>query len=284
MEQNRTNTMNDIEKAIRDRRSVRTFDGRALAAEDVEKLSAFARRIENPYEIPVEFKLLDAKKNGLSSPVIAGTEQYIGAKVKRMPHAEEAFGYSFEMLVLYAQSLGIGTTWIGGTMDRAAFEHAMALGADEMMPCASPLGYPAAKMSLRETMMRKGVKADTRFDFEKLFFDGDGHPLTAEKAGKLALPLELTRLAPSAVNKQPWRVFVSGGDAHFYEKKNRGFDGAATGDLQKVDIGIAMCHFALGARDAGLELRFSLSDPKLEAAGELEYIATWTVSGRNDNE
>lgn len=271
--------MNDIAKVIRERRSVRTFDGRALRSEDVGKLRDYMRNIENPYEIPVEFKLLDAKKDGLSSPVIAGTEQYIGAKVKRMPHAEEAFGYSFEMLVLCAQSLGVGTTWIGGTMDRAAFERAMALGADEMMPCASPLGYPAEKMSLRETMMRKGVKADTRFRFEELFFDADGTPLTKESAGGLLEPLELVRLAPSAVNKQPWRVFVSGNAAHFYEKKNKGFAAGATGDLQRVDVGIALCHFALGAREAGMELRLSLDDPKLAAADGMDYIASWLVTG-----
>lgn len=267
--------MDNIANVIRERRSVRTFNGRALRAEDVEKLNDYIRKIENPYEIPVEFKLLDAKKNGLSSPVIAGAEQYIGAKVKRMPHAEEAFGYSFEMMVLCAQSLGIGTTWIGGTMDRAAFEHAMALGADEMMPCASPLGYPAEKMSLREAMMRRGVKADTRFLFGELFFSTDGTPLTRERAGELAEALELVRLAPSAVNKQPWRVFADGNAAHFYEKKNKGFDAEKTGDLQKVDVGIALCHFALGAQEAGWELRFSLDDPKIAAAGDMEYVASW---------
>ena len=270
--------MKDIAEAVRRRRSVRTFDGRALGAEDAEKLGNFMRRIENPYEIPVEFKLLDTKKDGLSSPVIAGTEQYVGAKVKRMPHAEEAFGYSFEMLVLYAQTLGVGTTWIGGTMDRAAFERAMALEADEMMPCVSPLGYPAAKMSLRETMMRKGVKADARAEFGEVFLDGEGGPLTAERAGALAEPLELVRLAPSAVNKQPWRVVVAGNDAHFYEKKTRGYVSDATGDLQKADLGIALCHFALGAREAGLELRFSLNDPGLLDAPDTEYIATWSVA------
>ena len=35
----------------------------------------------------------------------------------------------------------------------------------EVMPCVSPLRYPAEKMSLRETMMRKGVMADSRLDF-----------------------------------------------------------------------------------------------------------------------
>lgn len=76
-----------------------------------------------------------------------------------MEHMEEAFGYSFEMLVLYAWSIGIGTVWIGGTMERSAFEEAMGLAQNERMPCMSPLGYTAKKMSLRENMMRKAVKA-----------------------------------------------------------------------------------------------------------------------------
>ena len=40
---------------------------------------------------------------------------------------EEDFGYSFERFGLYAQSIGIGTVRIGGTMDRAVFERAMVL-------------------------------------------------------------------------------------------------------------------------------------------------------------
>ncbi len=47
------------------------------------------------------------------------------------------------MFVLYAQSIGIGTTWLGGTMNRSAFEDAVELEADEIMPCASPLDMPA---------------------------------------------------------------------------------------------------------------------------------------------
>ena len=50
----------------------------------------------------------------MKCPVVSGTELYVGAKVKRAPHFEEAYGYSFELLVLYAQSLGVGTVWVGG--------------------------------------------------------------------------------------------------------------------------------------------------------------------------
>ncbi|MCQ2511898.1 MAG: nitroreductase family protein, partial [Lachnospiraceae bacterium] len=125
-----------------------------------------------------------------------------GGKIKNVPNASAAFGYAFEEFVLHAQSLGLGTVWIGGTMNRDAFEKAMELNEDEIMPCVSPLGYPAKKMSLRENMMRKAVKADKRMSFGELFFDASFDvPLQEEKAGKFAEPLEMLRLAPSAVNK-----------------------------------------------------------------------------------
>ena len=255
---------------IRHRRSVRTFDGTPLHPEDVEKLLRFADSIETPYDISVTWKLLSAKADGLSSPVIVGTDTYIAGKLRRQPHAEEAFGYAFEKLVLYAESLGIGTTWIAGTMDRPAFEKAMALIADEVMPCVSPLGYPAKRMSLRETMMRKGIKADSRIDFSELFFDGSfDKPLSENTPCKDAL--EMVRWAPSAVNKQPWRVVVDGKQAHFYEKKSKGYVDATGWDLQKVDLGIALYHFAY-AFDENVQL--SIADPSLSAPDGVEYVAT----------
>lgn len=269
---------NHIESLVRSRRSVRTYDGRELRAEDLEKLSAFMERIENPYGIPVSFALLDAKKEGLKCPVVTGTNLFVGGRVRRVPHAEEAFGYSFEKLVLYAQSLGIGTVWIGGTMDRAAFERAMALEEGERMPCVSPLGYPAEKLSLRESVMRKAVKADRRLPFETLFFHGSfASPLTEETAGRWAKALETVRLAPSAVNKQPWRAVAGENAVHFYLKHSKGFVNDAVGDMQKIDLGIALCHFALAAEEDGLALRFSTDDPMLETDADTEYIASYVL-------
>lgn len=135
----------NMTEMIRSRRSVRTFDGKALREKDAAGILAFADKVENPYELPIEWKLLDKKRDNLTVPVITGTDTYIAGKMRRAPHAEEAFGYTFEKVVLYAQSLGVGTTWIAGTMDRKAFEHAMRLSDDEVMPCVSPLGYPAEK-------------------------------------------------------------------------------------------------------------------------------------------
>lgn len=267
--------MHNIDALVRARRSVRTFEEKPVSQQDLEKLQAFMAQISNPYGLPVAFKLLDGKQQKLTCPVVVGTDLYVGAKMKKAPHHNEAFGYSFELLVLYAQSLGIGTVWVGGTMDRAAFENAMELAEDEVMPCMSPLGYPAQKMSLRETMMRKGVKADERMAFGEVFFDGTfDAPLTQERADKLCHALEMVRLAPSAVNKQPWRIVLTDKAAHFYLKRSKGFNGGDI-DMQKIDVGIAMCHFDLAAREAGFTPCFVQADPSIAARDGEEYIASY---------
>ena len=210
--------------------------------------------------------------------MIVGTDTYIAGKMRQVPHAEEAFGYAFEKIVLHAESMGIGTTWIAGTMNREAFERAMEVAGDEVMPCVSPLGYPARNMSLRETMMRKGVKADSRLDFETLFYNGSfDRPLTESAAGALRTALEAVRLAPSAVNKQPWRVVVCGDKAHFYEKRSRGYVSETGWDLQKVDIGIALCHFELAMAECGGDAAFEISDPGLPVPEGVQYIATFAL-------
>lgn len=271
--------MNNIAEIVRERRSVRTYDGRELSHEHKESLVSFMVNIENPYNLPVKFKLLSAKENGLVCPVVSGTDLYVGGKMKRSAFAEEAFGYSFEMLVLYAQSLGIGTVWLGGTMNRPAYEEAMHLDSDEMMPCASSLGYASQKMSVRETMMRKAIKANERLPFDKLFFDGSFKvSLTEEKAGRFLKPLEMVRLAPSAVNKQPWRVVVAENAAHFYLKRSKGFTVGSSLDMQKIDIGIALCHFALAAKENDLNIAFSVNDPKIETDSDTEYIASYAIA------
>ena len=262
---------------IRARRSVRPFSGEPLRESDAQKILAFAGTAENPYRQPIEWTLLKTEDTGLSSPVIVGEDTYIAGKMRRAPHAEEAFGYSFEKIVLYAQSLGVGTTWIAGTMDRSAFEKAVGLAPDEVMPCVSPLGYPAKKMSLRESMMRRGVKADSRLSFSDLFFDGSfNRPLTPENAGKWKEALEAVRLAPSAVNKQPWRAVVCGDRVHFYEKRSKA---RAEGewDIQKTDLGIALCHFELVMKEGGAPVYFSSEDPGLSVGADTVYIATFAA-------
>ena len=163
-------------------------------------------------------------------------------------------------------------------MDRAAFERAMKLGEDEVMPIVSPLGYPAARMSLRESMMRKGVKADVRLKFEELFFrDSFDTPLQEADASDLKDTLEMVQWAPSAVNKQPWRLVICGDTVHFYEKQSKGFVDGKGWDMQKIDMGIALCHFACGMEAQQRRVEFSLKDPGIPAPAGTVYIASYRI-------
>ncbi len=267
--------MSELFEIIKGRKSVRTFDEKPVSEEDRALLVQYMETISNPFDIPVRFVLLDAEEHGLSSPVIQGESLYVTGKVAKGPYADVAFGFSFEKLVLYAWSLGIGTTWIGGTMKRELFERAAGLEAGEMMPCISPLGYPAKKRSVRETMMRKGVRADSRLTSDKLFFNAAWDiPLHAEAGSDLDDLMEMVRWAPSAVNKQPWRVIALDGSFHFYEKKDKGYVNEKTGDLQKIDVGIALCHFVSGMEEKGKNPVVIIDNPGIAVPAGVDYIAT----------
>lgn len=265
-------------ETIMDRKSVRSYDGKGLTAEEIGKLEEFAKNIRTPFGIDAEYRILDGKEYGLTSPVLTGVDTYVAGKTEIKPLADISFGYGFEKLLLYAISLGLGTVWIAGTMNRDAFEKAMELKDNETMPCMSPLGHPAPKRSMRETLMRKGVKADLRYPYEMLFFEGDfSKPLSEAKYNELKECLETVRWAPSAVNKQPWRVVIDGDSIHFFEHHDKGYVQANGMDLQKVDLGIAVCHFdlALDEKSSGHEI--VIDDPGLVLPADTEYICTFKL-------
>ena len=268
----------DISEIIKMRRSVRTFNKKKLTDEDLAQIKELIREVKNPYNIPVEFRLLDPKEHGLKSKVLKGETLYLGAKIKRIPHFEEAFGYSFEAVVLFAQSLGVGTVWMASTMNRDAFEKAMELGDDEIMPCVSPLGYPDDKMSVVETVMRKTMGADKRLEAgETTFANEYGNPYAGSGDALPDHALEMARFAPSAKNKQPWRMIISGNEVHFYEKKDPGFDREEAGDVQKIDIGIAMYHFANVMERGSRAVTLKIQDPGLKVPEGVVYVATYSL-------
>lgn len=257
---------------IRQRKSVRTFDGKHLSTENRSDLEAYAASLTNPFSVPITFRLLNVKEHGLSSPVIVGADTYLAAKVEKVPNFEIAYGYSFEKVCLYALSRGIGTVMLAASLSRTAFEKAMEVKDGEVMPVASPLGYPAEKRSIRESLMRKGLKADERKPFDQLFFEGGfHHPLP--QTNPYAKALEMARWAPSAGNGQPWRAVVDGDSVHFYEAKS--LKDSPLGDIQKVDVGIALAHFDMTLEEKGVKGTYCFSDPGIPTAENIHYIVTY---------
>lgn len=263
---------------IRNRKSVRTFEKEPLSDKQLQNIKSCIDTIDTPFGVPVHLELLNKEEYGLNSPVIVNDSWYVAGKVPKTDAAEEAYGYAFEDFILKMQSMGIGTVWLAATMSRRGFEEALNLQEGEVMPAVSPVGHAAASRSKREILMRKGMNSDNRQPFESRFFEGSfDTPLQQSKAGKWAMPLEMVRLAPSATNKQPWRVIVDGNTVYFFEKKTKGYASEKEGDIQKVDLGIAMRHFDLACEEAGIKGHWEFTAPAIALPANTDYIATWAA-------
>jgi len=274
-----------VEQTVRSRYSVRTYEERPLSLGEKEKINAYIAALKNspsPFSADVTLRLLEAKAGTGTEKlgtygVIKGAGNFIGAAVPNGELAMEALGYTFEKLILYVTHLGLGTCWLGGTFKRSEFASAMSLKENELFPAVSPVGYPAAKKRLIENFARKIAKSDQRKAWNELFFkNGFTTPLDKSDAGEYAFPLEMLRLAPSASNKQPWKVLKSGGTFHFYEVKTPGYGDKAPYDIQKADVGIAFCHFHMAALEKDLAGKFEkLPEPDITVPDYTHYLFSW---------
>lgn len=271
-----------VEQTIRKRYSVRTYEERAITEEDKAKLMAYANALSNPFGVPVTFHLLETKDASNSQKlgtygVIKGTKVFLGATVPAGELSLEAVGYDFEQLILYATHLGIGTCWLAATFNRSAFTTAIGVKEADQFPAISPIGYPKEKKSLTESLFRKTLKSNQRKNWSELFFKGNFNtPLTEADAGEYAFPLEMLRLAPSATNKQPWRIVQSNEAYHFYAEIDPGKSGENQVVIQRVDVGIGASHFHLAALEKDISGKFEkLADVEITAPKDLRYLFSW---------
>ena len=70
---------------------------------------------------------------------------------------------------------------------------------------------------------------------------------------------------------------IDGDKIYFFEHRDKGYKMANGMDLQKVDLGIAICHFdlALDEKSSGHEI--VIDDPGLELPEYTEYICTFIL-------
>jgi len=273
--------------AIKRRVSVRTYADHPIEEDKKQRIAA---ALDSPHQGPfgnrVRFDLLDLSESEKTEiktfgtyGFISGARMYIVSAVRCGHGAMEDVGYCFEKVILAATTLGLGTCWLGGTFKRANFARRIGVSEDEVVPAVSPIGHARNKRSAREKAIRRLARSDTRKPWEELFFDGSiGVPLSKDAAGKYATPLECVRLGPSASNNQPWRVIREEECRafHFCLKRTWGYDRAFKSiDLQRIDMGIAMCHFELAARETGITGAWELKTPHPQF-GDAEYVASWT--------
>lgn len=285
-----------ITDVIRARYSCRSYEERPIAEEVRRQLASFAAaRTVGPLGSQARFALIAATEEdrkalrGLGTyGLIRGATGFLIGATRDEGYALEDFGYLMEEIVLFATGLGLGTCWLGGTFTRSRFAEKINLDQGESVPSVVSVGYIAQKPRGLDSVIRLGAHSHTRYPWPRLFFDGTfGSPLSREAAGAYADPLEMVRWGPSASNRQPWRIIRQDNAFHFYVQRSRGYRDETrlrlfpTADLQRIDMGIAMCHFALVARELGLEGEWVINEPAIQKSGELtEYTVSWIGSSR----
>jgi hypothetical protein len=279
-----------VTELIRRRFSCRTYVAQPIAEEQRRLLAGFiSSSRQGPCGASVRFELVAAIDQGRNPLQRLGTYGFIkGAKgfivgaVGRFDKNLEDYGYLMERAILFATDMGLGTCWLGGTFTKSSFAARISATDGELVPAVTSIGY-ITDTSRSGDSIRQHVGANNRLPWENLFFQKKFNvPLSTEEAGAYAAPLEMVRLGPSASNKQPWRIVKDGNAWHLYLQRTRGYGDALTfgllglADLQRVDMGIAMCHFEMTARELGLPGRWVIQEPGIEKPDRLtEYTASW---------
>jgi len=254
------------------------FSCRSYAKRPIPEASRRALRettesiVAGPLGTPLRFCLVAADQGDSTALKGLGTYGFIrnpagfiiGA-VKPGEKNIEDFGYTAESLILLATDLGLGTCWIGGIFTRSSFLRRIHAGTDERIPAIISIGVVDDEPAARAGITRRISGGHRRLPWESLFFDEQfGTPLSKESAGPAAPALEAVRLGPSASNKQPWRVLRAGRSWHFFLQRTPGYPPGlgrklfGIEDLQRIDIGIAICHFELTMRGLGLPGRWAV--------------------------
>ena len=276
-------------EAIKARRSVRTFTSEPLTQEDIADIKQYLNHIVyemGPFGNRVEFFYSRVSNNITTKGEKIGTDgiiknasAYIISACKNSRESLIDLGYLFEKLVIYLQNKQIGTCWLGGTFNRNLFYKKFDIHSNKLIPAISPIGYSKEKQRFIESTMRKLVQAVNRLPWDTLFFNNDfENPMSQKEAGEMETALDMVRRAPSASNKQPWRLVCDSQSkqVHFYLAHTPNYSAKLNFDMQLLDMGIAMYHFEAAMNEAKVDIKW-MHDvaPELKLPNEhLEYIAT----------
>jgi len=254
--------------AIEKRRSIRKYKQRPVAKEIIDYVVKAGRKAI-PLVPEINFRLytvwnasiLPPQADGLSSVygMPADAPHYIIAVSQNHPRCMENIGFCMEQLILYATACGLGTCWIGGTFsEKRLLDFAPDLSADEQIVAFTPLGYAddSQPAQMARQMLQWSSASDSGHTLKPLteFVSQDIFvvPWDNQKDATLKHIFELTGMAPSWADTQPWHFIVDDKEIIALVDRTPQKGNVHEGKpYYRLDGGIAMCHFYLTAREAG---------------------------------
>lgn len=253
--------MMNLYEAIARRQSIRRYAWNEVAEKlRGQILSYFDKTTRLNDRIQMEVEILDNMKKNVPIHGLWKVEApyYLAIYSETADGFERNAGYVTEQLVLYLAVKGLGTCYLGASKPSQTVKNGKKL----VMLVA--FGYPEGKL-YRESALAKR------------------HPLNElcvfkEEAGEqMKTILRAARLAPSAMNLQPWRFIVYSDRIYVFMQKKK-FSLAGSFGLRDFDIGIMLSHIMLAAEELWMELRTETEEPFASKSYKNgEYIATLSL-------
>lgn len=240
--------------AITKRVSTRSFEDKDLAKENIEAIISLVKKYQsvvgpfgNQFELTFNLnnkRETNGKKIGTYG-LLRNVPAYIGGVCNNELESIVDFGYVFEKLILELTMLDYGTCWLGGTFKRKNYRSE--LKENQIIPAISPVGFIANKRTFIDRAIRSSAQSNNRLSDNLIFFDYiSGKEMSKELDIVLKQSLSLVKRAPSASNKQPWRLFIDDNTVHVYIERTPNYAKVIKYDIQAIDIGIALSHLEIG--------------------------------------
>lgn len=233
-------------EAIFRRKSVRKYKDTPIDGRLLEKIEQFGEdAVGIRPEIRTKWKILQGGTQELGGLFVVRAPYYVVLYSETCEDYRKNAGCLMEQLVLYLHTKGIGSCYQGLAKLKRDEEEDL----EPVMVMA--FGYPAEALERdRERFRRMELNR-----FVKV------HGSFGKVQRKL---LEAARVAPSALNRQPWRFVVTDGRIHMFVKKPGKIGTQAEQDFNLFDAGIALAHMLITAEEQWYDLEYQKLDSILE--------------------
>ena len=162
------------------------------------------------------------------------------------PDVQEAIGYTGEGVILEATALGLATCWVGGFFSPKRAAAIAQVAPNERVVAVTPVGYAKEGSSFQEKAMSRFGRNWQRRPLSDLVRGLE----EKDRPDWIRAALEAARLAPSAMNRQPWRFRV---DKNSITVSAGSAVNPTMVVSKRLDCGIAMLHIEIGALSAGVK-------------------------------
>jgi nitroreductase len=172
------------------------------------------------------------------------------------PNVQEQIGYTGEGIILEAEALHVATCWVGGFYRKEVVASLINMKQNEEVLGITPIGYAVKRQATAERLMT-GFGLTHRRKSLSTIATGLKESDWSEW---IKASLEVARLAPSAVNRQPWRFHVEPDNILITVNK----PGMESNISRRLDCGIAMLHIEISALSHGIHGSWEfLEDPRV---------------------